>query len=46
MYIWDIPKNWLDFDINLIFKVAAVEKLKLHGAGTYVFSEITVTTFM
>ena len=27
---WDITKNWLDFgDYDLIFKVTAVEKLKI-----------------
>ena len=26
--------NWLDFDdLELIFKVTAVEKLKIHGGG-------------
>ena len=33
-------KNWLDFgDPDLIFKVIAVEKLKIRGWGTSLFSE-------
>ena len=29
MYNWDITNNWLDFgDLNLIFKVTAVEKIE------------------
>ena len=39
----DITKNCLDCgDLDLIFKVIAVEKLKIHGGGTSVFSENTV----
>ena len=38
-------KNWLDFGgLDLIFKVTAVEKLKIYGRGTSVFSENTVTS--
>ena len=46
-YNGDITKNWLDFgDLDLIVKVTAVEKLKMHncggggggGGGTSVFS--------
>ena len=45
LYNWDITKNWLDFgDIDLIFKVTAVEKLRIHGWGTSVFSENTITS--
>ena len=44
IYNWDITKNRFDFgDLDLIFKVTAVEKLKIHGGGTFVFSENTVT---
>ena len=33
-YNWNITKNWLDFgDLDLIFKVTAVEKLKIHCWG-------------
>ena len=32
-------------DLDLIFKVTAVEKPKIHGWGTSVFSENTVTSF-
>ena len=40
-------KNSLDFgNLDLIFKVAAVDKLKIHGGGTSVFSENTVTSFL
>ena len=47
IYNWDITKNWLDFgDLDLIFKVTAVEKLKIHFGGTSVFSENTVTNFL
>ena len=41
-----ITKNWLDFgDPDLIFKVTAVEKLKIHGMGTSVCSENIVSSF-
>ena len=47
---WDITKNWIDFcDLDLIFKVTAVEKLKIAwgvwgpGVWTSIFSENTVT---
>ena len=34
IYNWDITKNWLDFgDLDLIFKVTAVEKLKFMVGG-------------
>ena len=37
--------NQLDFcDLDLIFKVTASEKQKIHGGGTSVFSENTVTS--
>ena len=32
-------------DLDLIFKVTTVEKLKIHGLGTSIFSENTVTSF-
>ena len=39
-YNWNITKNCLDFgDLDLIFKVTAVEKLKIHSWGTSVISE-------
>ena len=42
----DITKNRLGLgDLDLIFKVTAVEKLKIHGQGTSVFSENTVTSY-
>ena len=45
IYNWDLTKNWLDFgDLDLIFKITAVEKLKIHGMGTS-FYENTVTSF-
>ena len=45
IYNWDITKNWFDFgDLDLIFSVTAEEKLKIHGEGTSVFSENTVTS--
>ena len=44
IYNWDI-KNWLDFGDNLICKVIAVEKLKIHCEGTSDFSENIVTSF-
>ena len=32
MYNWDITKKHSDFgDLDLIFEVTAVEKLKIHG---------------
>ena len=38
--------NWLDFgDFDLNFKITEVEKLLIHGWGTSVFSENTVTSF-
>ena len=38
--------SWSDFgDLDLIFKVTAVEKLKIHSWGTSVFSENTITSF-
>ena len=39
-------KNWLDFDDHdLIFKVKAVEKLKIQGVGDiYFFSENTAAS--
>ena len=44
MYNRDITKDWLDFgDHDLIFKVTAVEKLKIRRLGTFVFSENTFT---
>ena len=44
---WDITQNWLDFgDIDLIFKVTAIEKLKIHGWRTSVFSENMVATVL
>ena len=34
MYNWDTTKNVLDFgDLDLIFKLTAVEKLKIHDGG-------------
>ena len=34
MYNWDTPKNLLDSgDLDIIFKVTAVEKLKIHYGG-------------
>ena len=46
IYNWDITKNWIDFgELDLIFKVTAVEKLKIHGWGTSVFSENTISSF-
>ena len=45
-YNWDITKNSIDFgDLDLIFKVKAIEKPKIRGLGTSVFSENTVTSF-
>ena len=51
IFNWDITKNWLDFgDLDLIFttttwpKNTRVEKLKIHGRGTFLFSENTVTS--
>ena len=46
IYNRGITKNWSDFgDLDLIFKVTAVEKLKTWW-GTSVFSENTVTSFL
>ena len=42
IYHWDITKNQLDFDdldLHVIFKVTAVDRLKIHGWRTSVFSE-------
>ena len=45
IYYWDVRNICLDFgDHDLIFKVTAVEKPKIHGWGTSVFSENTVTS--
>ena len=45
-YNWGITKKWLDFgDLDLIFKVTALEKLKIPGGKTSIFSEITVASF-
>ena len=44
----DIIKTllWLDYgDLDQIFKVTAVEKGKIHGWGTFVFSENIVSNF-
>ena len=42
-----ITKNLLDFcDLELIFNVTAIEKLKIKGGGTSVSSENTVTSFI
>ena len=31
LYNWDITETWLDFDdLDLIFEVTVVEKLKIH----------------
>ena len=39
MYIWDLTKNWLGFgDLDLIFKITAVEKLKIHSKQEKVLS--------
>ena len=44
--LWDITKKCLDFgDLDLIFKVTAVEKLKIQGWWTSVFSENTITCY-
>ena len=46
VYNWDITKNWIDFgDLHIIFKVTVVERLKIHGCETSVFSENIVTSF-
>ena len=46
MYNLDIIKNWLDFDdLDLIFKVTGVEKLKIQGVRTSVFFENTVSSY-
>ena len=40
LYNWDIRKNWLVFsNLDLIFKVTAVEKLKIHSGGGGVCGE-------
>ena len=45
IYNWDIIMSWLDFcDLDLIFKITAVENLKIYSWGTSVFSD-TVTRF-
>ena len=45
IYNRDITINWLNFgDLDLIFKATAVDKLKIHGEGTSVFSENTITS--
>ena len=37
--------KWLDFDdLDLIFRVTTVEKLKIYGWGKSVFSENTITS--
>ena len=39
-------RNWSDFDdLDLIFMVIAVEKLKICDEGTFVFSENNLTSF-
>ena len=39
--------NLKDFgDLDLIPKAMSVEKLKIHGLGLSVFSEITITGFL
>ena len=44
IYNLDITECWFDLvDLDLIFKVTAVDKLKIHGGGTSVFSENTDT---
>ena len=45
LYNWNITKNWSDLGDDLIFKVTAVEKLKIHSWGTSGFSDNTVTIF-
>ena len=43
---WDISKYWLDFgDLDLIFKVTAVEKLKIHGGGHLFSLKMTATSY-
>ena len=45
MYNRDITKNLLDFgNLDTIFKVTALEELKICGFGTSVFSENTFTS--
>ena len=47
IYDWDITKNKLDLgDRDIIFKITTIEKLKIHGWGTSVFYENTVTGFL
>ena len=47
IYNWVITKNRLDFgDLDLIFKVTAVEKMIIQGEGTSVFSENTVIVYL
>ena len=46
IYNWDIIKNLLDFgDLDLSFMVTGVGKLKIHGGGTFVFSENLLRVF-
>ena len=46
IYNWDITKNWLNLgDLDLIFKVTAVEKLKIHSGGMFAFSVNIVTSY-
>ena len=44
---WDIhvTKNWLDFG-DLIFKVTAVEKLKIHSEGTEICFSFSLKTLL
>ena len=44
IYNWDITKNRVDFGDDLIFKVTAVAKLKIHGGG-HLFSMKTFTSY-
>ena len=45
IYNLGITKKWLDLsDLDLIVKVTAVEKLKIHSRRPSVFSENTVTS--
>ena len=46
IYNWDITKNWLDFGyLDLIFKVTAIEKLKILGVGRPLFSLKTLLLY-
>ena len=45
IYIIGTKKLLDSVDLDLISKVTAVEKLKIHSVGTSVFSENTVTQF-